>query len=136
MDVMHRFTAMVIAACAVAGAAHAQTSAVAPAPERNELLPQPEDAQMTIVEPSGTVVEQVRRSNRISEVRVTPALTGHTWIMTNREGRQPVGATDTLPGLSVPKFFTFEFGSTGPRQSSAPAAAASSVPAPPSTQSR
>jgi len=104
-----------------------------PLPERNELLPQPEDAQVTIIEPSGTVVEQIRQSNRISEVRVTPAATGHTWVMTNREGRQPIGATDTHPGLSVPKFFTFEFGG-GARQPTAPTSPA--APPPPSTQSR
>lgn len=109
-------------------------TAVPPAAERNELLPQPEDAQATIVEPSGTVIEQVRQSNRVSEVRVTPALTGHTWVMTNREGRQPIGATDTQSGLSVPKFFTFEFGATGPRQSNASSAPA--APPPPSSQSR
>lgn len=101
---------------------------------RNELLPQPEDAQVTIIEPSGTVVEQIRQpSNRVSEVRVTPALTGRTWVMTNREGRQPIGATDTQSGLSVPKFFTFEFGGTGARESAATMPAA---PPPPSTQSR
>jgi len=112
----------------------ATAPAVPPAPpERNELLPQPDDAQLTIIEPSGTVVEQIRQSNRISEVRVTPAMTGHTWVMTNREGRQPIGATDTQPGLSVPKFFTFEFGG-GPRQAATPAGPA--APPPPSTQSR
>lgn len=109
-------------------------TAVPPVAERNELLPQPEDAQTTIIEPSGTVIEQVRQSNRISEVRVTPALTGHTWVMTNREGRQPIGATDTQSGLSVPKFFTFEFGATGPRQSNPVSTPA--VPPPPTTQSR
>ncbi len=109
-------------------------AAVPPASERNELLPQAEDAQATIVEPSGTVIEQVRQSNRISEVRVTPALTGHTWVMTNREGRQPLSATDTLPGLSVPKFFTWEFGGTNPGSSSASTLPA--APPPPSTQSR
>lgn len=113
---------------------NSSATAVPPAAERNELLPQAEDAQTTIVEPSGTVIEQVRQSNRISEVRVTPALTGHTWVMTNREGRQPIGATDTQSGLSVPKFFTFEFGATGPRQSGA--ASAPAAPPPPSTQSR
>jgi len=113
----------------------ATAPAVPPAPpERNELLPQPEDAQVTIIEPSGTVVEQIRQSNRISEVRVTPALTGRTWVMTNREGRQPIGATDTQSGLSVPKFFTFEFGGGGTRESGA--AAAPAAPPPPSTQSR
>lgn len=105
-----------------------------PPPARNELLPQPEDAQLTIIEPSGTVVEQIRQSNRISEVRVTPALTGHTWVMTNREGRQPLSPTDTHSGLSVPKFFTFEFGggsSRTPAPNELPAA-----PPPPSSQSR
>ena len=98
-------------------------------PTRNELLPNADDATTTIIDEPANVIEQIRTSNRISEIRVTPAMTGHTYIMTNREGRQPTTATDTTSGLSVPKFFTFEFG----RQADRPAAA---LPPPPSSTSR
>ena len=98
-------------------------------PTRNELLPNADDASTTIINEPANVIEQIRTSNRITEIRVTPAMTGHTYIMTNREGRQPTTATDTTSGLSVPKFFTFEFG----RQAERPAAA---LPPPPSSTSR
>ncbi len=98
-------------------------------PTRNELLPNTDDASTTIIDEPANVIEQIRTSNRITEIRVTPAMTGHTYIMTNREGRQPTTATDTTSGLSVPKFFTFEFG----RQTERPAAA---LPPPPSSTPR
>jgi hypothetical protein len=98
-------------------------------PTRNELLPNADDASTTIIDEPANVIEQIRTSNRITEIRVTPAMTGRTYIMTNREGRQPTTATDTTSGLSVPKFFTFEFG----RQAERPAAA---LPPPPSSTSR
>jgi hypothetical protein len=98
-------------------------------PNRNELLPNADDASTTIIDEPANVIEQIRTSNRISEIRVTPAITGHTYIMTNREGRQPTTATDTSSGLSVPKFFTFEFGRAA-EQPSAP------LPPPPSSSSR
>lgn len=98
-------------------------------PTRNELLPNADDASTTIIDEPANVIEQIRTSNRITEIRVTPAMTGRTYIMTNREGRQPTTATDTTSGLSVPKFFTFEFG----RQAERPATA---LPPPPSSTSR
>jgi hypothetical protein len=98
-------------------------------PTRSELLPNADDATTTIIDEPANVIEQIRTSNRITEIRVTPAMTGRTYIMTNREGRQPTTATDTTSGLSVPKFFTFEFG----RQADRPAAA---LPPPPSSTSR
>jgi hypothetical protein len=98
-------------------------------PTRNELLPNADDASTTIIDEPANVIEQIRTSNRITEIRVTPAMTGRTYIMTNREGRQPTTATDTTSGLSVPKFFTFEFG----RQADRPATA---LPPPPSSTSR
>lgn len=80
-------------------------------PPRDELLPTADDAHaLQPAEERQTVIEQVRTPNRTTEIRVTPALTGRTYTMTTREGRQPISATGTSPGLSVPKFFTFEFG--------------------------
>lgn len=104
-------------------------AASASTPTSAELLPTPEDAHaLPPAEGKQTVIEQVRTSNRVSEVRVTPGLGGHTYTMTNREGRQPLSATDTSSGLSVPKFFTFEFGGTEERP-------APSLPPPPPSSS-
>lgn len=103
------------------------TTAPSPSPTPDELLPTADDARA--LKPAAeqqTTIEQVRLPNRSTEVRVTPALTGRTWTMTTREGQQPLSPTSTSPGLSVPKFFTFEFG--GP--SDAPAR---SAPPPPSS---
>lgn len=79
------------------------------APTAADLVPSAADAKAPPEEPQ-TRIEQVRTGNRISEVRVTPALTGRTYTITNREGRQPTSAVDTSSTLSVPKFFTFEWG--------------------------
>lgn len=100
------------------------------APARNELLPQASDSDGTLLEPPATVVDEIRTGNRVSEIRVTPALTGHTYTITNREGRQPITATGSPNSLSLPKFFTFEFGQPTER------AVAPAAPPPPSTQSR
>jgi hypothetical protein len=100
------------------------------APARNELLPQADDANGTLLEPPATVVDEIRTGNRVSEIRVTPALGGHTYTINNREGRQPITATGSPNSLSLPKFFTFEFGQPTER------AVAPAAPPPPSTQSR
>jgi hypothetical protein len=100
------------------------------APARNELLPQASDSDGTLLEPPATVVDEIRTGNRVSEIRVTPALTGHTYTINNREGRQPITATGSPNSLSLPKFFTFEFGQPTER------AVAPAAPPPPSTQSR
>jgi hypothetical protein len=99
------------------------------APTRDELLPTADDARaLQPAEERQTVIEQVRLPNRTTEIRVTPALTGHTYTMTTREGRQPLSATGTSPGLSVPNFFTFEFGGSEERP-------ASTLPPPPPSSS-
>jgi hypothetical protein len=104
-------------------------STQATAPTRDELLPTADDAHaLQPAEERQTVIEQVRTPNRTTEIRVTPALTGRTYTMTTREGRQPLSATGTSPGLSVPKFFTFEFG--GPEERPAP-----TLPPPPPSSS-
>lgn len=90
-----------------------------PTPE--ELLPTPDDARaLPPASEHQTVVEQVRLPNRTTEIRVTPALTGNTWTMTTREGRQPTSPTATSPGLSVPNLFTWEFGRTANAPSANP----------------
>ena len=91
-----------------------------------DLVPSAADAKAPVLEEPQTRIEQVRTGNRISEIRVTPALTGRTYTITNREGRQPTSAIETSPGLSVPKFFTFEWGR--PDERTAP-----SLPPPPSS---
>lgn len=96
------------------------------APTQAELVPSAADARAPLPEEPQTRIEQIRTGNRISEVRVTPALTGRTYTITNREGRQPTSAIETSPGLSVPKFFTFEWGR--PDERAAPA-----LPPPPSS---
>jgi hypothetical protein len=68
-----------------------------------------------------TRIEQFRSSNRIIEVVVTPAGTSHSYSMTNREGKQPLGTTQMNPGLSVPNFFRFEFGRPTPAPLPTPA---------------
>jgi hypothetical protein len=99
----------------------------ASAPTRADLVPSAADAKAPPpAEEPRTRIEQIRTSNRISEIRVTPALTGRTYTITNREGRQPTSATETSPGLSVPKFFTFEWGR--PEERPAPA-----LPPPPTS---
>jgi hypothetical protein len=96
-------------------------------PTAEELLPTPDDARaLPPASEHQTVVEQIRLPNRTTEIRVTPALTGNTWTMTTREGRQPTSPTATSPGLSVPNLFTWEFG----RTANAPAA---NPPPPPSS---
>jgi len=95
----------------------------------DELVPTEADAKAPPPDEPVTRIEQIYTDNRISEIRVTPALTGRTYTITNREGQQPISATESLSGLSVPKFFTFEFGR--PTERPAPP-----LPPPPSSQSR
>jgi len=105
-----------------------ETTKPAPSsPTPEELLPSADDAHtLPPAAEQQTTVEQVRLPNRTTEIRVTPALTGRTWTMTTREGRQPISPTATSPGLSVPNLFTFEWG----RTSDAPTA---NAPPPPSS---
>jgi len=96
-------------------------------PTQADLVPTEADARAPLQsKEKETHIEQVRTSNRISEIRVTPALTGRMYTITNREGRQPTSATDTSSNLSVPKFFTFEWGGKEERPSPA-------LPPPPSS---
>jgi hypothetical protein len=79
------------------------------APTTEDIKPREADDRST------TRIEQTHVSNRVSEVVVTPAGQSRSYVMNNREGQQPFGATQMSPGgLSVPMFFRFEFGRTTP----------------------
>ena len=107
-----------------------ELKAVKPASVEEALQPTPDDARVERDDVSNTTrIEQLRTSNRVSEVIVTPAGTTRSYTMTNREGKQPFGTTQMTPGLSVPNFFRFEFGRAAP-------APASPAPAPPTTTPR
>jgi hypothetical protein len=83
------------------------------APTADDIKPHPAD------DASRTRIEQVRVSNRVSEVVVTPAGQSRSYVMQNREGRQPFGTTQMNSGLSVP-MFRFEFGRPTPPATSPP----------------
>lgn len=80
----------------------------------DELVPTAADLVVPPEDDRQARMEQIRSSNRISEVIVTPAFSSHSFVMTNREGRQPLTQTDMGGGLSVPKFFRWEFGAATP----------------------
>jgi hypothetical protein len=107
----------------------AQGSAEKPARVEDALAPTAEDMKPHVADDRGTTrIEQTRVSNRVTEVIVTPAGQSHSYIMNNREGRQPLGTTQMSPGgLSVPMFLRFEFG----RPTPPPATNPPSPPAPP-----
>ena len=113
-----------------------ELKAVKPASVEEALQPRPagdpDNAKIERDDSSTTRIEQIRTSNRISEVVVTPAGTSRSYSMTNREGRQPLGTTQMSPGLSVPNFFKLEFGRPAPAPLQAPAPPQASEPAKPS----
>ncbi len=54
-------------------------------------------------------IEQVRRGNRVVEVRVTDAQGDLRYTMVNRDGRPPLSSQELSSGLSTPSYFKFEF---------------------------
>ena len=100
----------------------AQASRVQPARIEDALLPTPEDMKPRAADDpaNATRIEQLHQSNRVSEVIVTPAGQSHSYVMHNREGRQPFGTTQMSSGLSVPMFFRFEFGKSPPPATNPP----------------
>lgn len=87
--------------------------AVKPASVEQALVPTAEELRTARPEDAATRIEQTRTGNRVTEVTVTPAHSTRSYVMTNREGRQPVGITEMSSGLSVPMFFRVEFGPRG-----------------------
>jgi hypothetical protein len=55
------------------------------------------------------LIEQVRRGNRIGEVRVTTPRGEPRFYLENREGRTPLSTQDLSAGLSTQNFFRLEF---------------------------
>ncbi len=105
-----------------------EMKAVKPASVEEALQPKPEDLKVERDDSANsTRIEQLRTSNRVSEIVVTPAGTSRSYSMTNREGQQPFGTTQMGPGLSVPNFFRFEFGRPAPAPLTAPAPPAGPV---------
>jgi hypothetical protein len=98
----------------------AESGQVRPARVEDALAPTAEDIKPHPVDDaSRTRIEQVHVSNRVSEVIVTPAGQSRSYVMQNREGRQPFGTTQMNSGLSVP-MFRFEFGRTTPPATNPP----------------
>lgn len=54
-------------------------------------------------------IEQVRRGNRIVEIRITDAAGETRYTMVNREGQPPRSAQELSSGLSTPRFFSIDF---------------------------
>jgi hypothetical protein len=105
-----------------------ELKAVKPASVEEALQPKPEDLTVERDDSANsTRIEQLRTSNRVSEVVVTPAGTSRSYSMRNREGQQPFGTTQMAPGLSVPNFFRLEFGRPAPAPLPAPAPPAAPV---------
>jgi hypothetical protein len=100
----------------------AQAGKEAPARVEDALAPTPEDIKPRAAdEPSATTrIEQLHQSNRVSEVIVTPPGQSRSYVMHNREGQQPFGATQMNSGLSVPMFFRIEFGKSAPPATNPP----------------
>jgi hypothetical protein len=106
----------------------AALNAVKPASVEQALVPSEVDLRVQRQEEPGTRIEQTRNNvQRVTEVTVTPAGSTRSYVMTQREDRQPLSVTRMNSGLSVPMFFRFEFGRTAPVEAPAPI-----PPAPPS----
>lgn len=56
-----------------------------------------------------THIEEVRRGNRVTEVRVTGADGSPRFTMENRDQRQPSQLESQRSGLSVPNFLNIQF---------------------------
>jgi hypothetical protein len=100
----------------------AQSRKEAPAKIEDALAPTAEDIKPRAADDSSTTrIEQKHVSNRVNEVIVTPAGQSHSYVMTNREGHQPLSTTQMgSGGLSVPMFFRFEFGKSPPPAANPP----------------
>ena len=83
------------AAAPAATAATAGVAAPGTQPDLTDLLP--------------TRIEQIKRGNRVSEVRVTGINGEARYSMDNREGRSPSPAQSFGSGLSTPNFLKIEF---------------------------
>jgi hypothetical protein len=53
--------------------------------------------------------EEHRRGRHLVEIVVTPAHTTYSYTILNLEGQPPRSVLETSPGLSVPRFWRFDF---------------------------
>lgn len=67
------------------------------------------DRQGRLGELLETHIEQVRRGNRVTEVRVTGADGARRYSIENRDQRAPSPLDSQRSGLSTPNFLNFEF---------------------------
>jgi len=106
----------------------AQSRKEAPAKVEDALAPTAEDIKPRAADDNSTTrIEQKQVSNRVNEVIVTPAGQSRSYVMTNREGHQPLSTTQMgSGGLSVPMFFRFEFGKSPPPATNPPSPPAQS----------
>jgi len=84
------------------------------APQQSAPAPQPAspptaDRQPRLNELLETHIEEVRRGNRVTEVRVTGADGSPRFTMENRDQRMPSQLDSQRPGLSVPNFLNIQF---------------------------
>ena len=100
----------------------AQSRKEAPVKVEDALVPTAEDMKPRAADDNSTTrIEQKQVSNRVNEVIVTPAGQSRSYVMTNREGHQPLSTTQMgSGGLSVPMFFRFEFGKSPPPATNPP----------------
>ena len=69
----------------------------------------PQDKPPGLADLLPTRIEQIKRGNRVSEVRVTGINGEARYTMDNREGRSPSPAQSFGSGLSTPNFLKIEF---------------------------
>ena len=69
----------------------------------------PQDKPPGLADLLPTRIEQIKRGNRVSEVRVTGINGEARYSMDNREGRSPSPAQGFGSGLSTPNFLKIEF---------------------------
>jgi hypothetical protein len=72
-------------------------------PPDEELLPPAHPAA------TETIIDQKRQGNRVVEIVVTPKGATHSYVIVNREGRQPLTTQELSSGLSTPRFLRFDF---------------------------
>ncbi len=71
--------------------------------------PAPADARQREATQRFARIEQLRRGNRVVEIRVSDATGDHRYTMINREGRPPLSTQELSSGLSTPQFFKIDF---------------------------
>jgi hypothetical protein len=87
-------------------------AAVRPAAPATTATGEPPDDQLLPPAHPGspeTIIEQKRQGNRVVEIVVTPKGATSSYVIVNREGRQPLTTQELSSGLSTPRFLRFDF---------------------------